>query len=198
MLHREIDQEVAVREDWSLRRRRGIPNNKRLFVLTCMDERIPIEEVLGIELGDAHVFRNAGAQVTDDVIRSAALTTNFFGTNEIIVVLHTECGMLLKTGEELAAGLEAKVRERGGDLSRTPLDPALPELHVGHEHLPGWIKAFTDVDEAALAQIKLLEESDLIPNDVKVHGYVHEVESGKLRRPRERVGEVVSTSLNGR
>lgn len=198
MLYENLDQEVSAREDWSLRRRKGIPNNKRLFVLTCMDERIPIEQILGIGLGDAHVFRNAGAQVTDDVIRSAALTTNFFGTNEIIVVLHTECGMLLKTGQELAAGLEEKVRERGGDLSRTPLDPALPGLRVAQKELPGWIKAFTDVDESTLLQIELLEKSDLIPDDVKIHGYVYEVESGRLRRPRGRVGEVVSTSPNGR
>ncbi|MEM8784032.1 MAG: carbonic anhydrase, partial [Planctomycetota bacterium] len=100
-LHKSIDQTVNSREDWALRRRRGIPNNKRLFVLTCMDERIPVEQILGLELGDAHIYRNAGALVTDDVIRSAALTTNFFGTNEIVILLHTECGMLTTTGEQV-------------------------------------------------------------------------------------------------
>jgi len=59
-----------------------------------MDERIPVEQALGLELGDAQIFRNAGGKVTDDVIRSAALTANFFDTTEIVVINHTDCGMM--------------------------------------------------------------------------------------------------------
>lgn len=90
------------------RRQKGIPNNKKLFVLACMDERLPVEEVLDLAPGDAHVFRNAGGLVTDDVLRSAALITNLFNTEEIIVVTHTECGMLTAPGEEITRLLEQK------------------------------------------------------------------------------------------
>ncbi len=88
MLHQQIDLELAEREAWALRRQRGIPNDRRLFVLACMDERIPVNQALGIRDGDAHVFRNAGGLVTDDAIRSAMLTTQFFGTKEIASIFH--------------------------------------------------------------------------------------------------------------
>ena len=72
MLHQHIDLEIAEREAWALRRQRGIPNNRRLWVLACMDERLPVNEALGIREGDAHVFRNAGGLVTDDAARIPA------------------------------------------------------------------------------------------------------------------------------
>ena len=114
-VHRLLDLEFAEKEAWALRRQKGIPNDRRLWVLACMDERLPVESALGIREGDAHVFRNAGGLVTDDALRSALLTTNFFGTKEIIVVNHTECGMMSATGEALTAALadpEAQVREQ--------------------------------------------------------------------------------------
>ncbi len=92
--HEHVDDTVAERANWARRRREGIPTNKNLLVIACMDERIPVEDVLGLELGDAQIYRNAGGKVTDDVIRSAALTTNFFETDEIIVINHTDCGMM--------------------------------------------------------------------------------------------------------
>ncbi|GIX02385.1 MAG: hypothetical protein KatS3mg112_1322 [Thermogutta sp.] len=132
MLYQQIDMELAEREAWALRRQKGIPNNRRLFVLACMDERLPVEEALGIRLGDAHVYRNAGGLVTDDVIRSAMLTTNFFGTKEIIVVNHTECGMMTATGEFLTNAL----REKGIDPDSVAIDPALPELKLPQACFP--------------------------------------------------------------
>jgi carbonic anhydrase len=89
-VHEQVDESVENREMWARRRREGIPTNENLLVITCIDERIPVEETLGIELGDAQIFRNAGGKVTDDVIRSAALTTNFFDTDEIILINHTD------------------------------------------------------------------------------------------------------------
>ncbi|MEL6796208.1 MAG: carbonic anhydrase [Planctomycetota bacterium] len=143
-LHDSIDRSVDDRENWALRRRRGIPNNRRLFVLTCMDERIPVEQTLGLELGDAHIYRNAGALVTDDVIRSAALTTNFFGTNEIIILLHTECGMLTTTGEQVVDALTAQLAERGIDINDIDLDPAIPGLTIPQQDLASWFRTFDD------------------------------------------------------
>ncbi len=108
MLYEDLKTKLAEREAWVLRRQLGIPNNKRLFVLACMDERLPVNQALGINEGDAHVFRNAGGLVTDDALRSAMLTTQFFGTKEIIIINHTECGMMSAKGDYLAQELEKR------------------------------------------------------------------------------------------
>lgn len=178
----QIDRSLEHWQDWVFRRHKGIPNNKSLFVLACMDERLPVEQVLGLGPGDAHVFRNAGGLVTDDVIRSAALTVGLFGTREIIIVTHTECGMLGATGEELTRRVEEKF---GLDLTQVPLDPALPEFRLPREAIHRWWKTQTDIDKAALEQAELLRNHPLIPKEVRITAYVYEVETGRLRKPGE-------------
>jgi carbonic anhydrase len=190
MLHQQIDQELSDKKAWALRRQLRIPNNKRLWVLACMDERLPVEKALGIGEGDAHIFRNAGGLVTDDAIRSAMLTTQFFGTKEIIVINHTECGMMTASGDILSD----KLKSHGINLEEVSIDPALPELKLSQGAFSKWIKTFTNVDETCLKQVELLRSSPLIPEDVVVHGYIWEVETGKLRRPYERLSEKVNTS----
>jgi carbonic anhydrase len=181
-LRDELQAKLAEDEDWVFRRQKGIPNDRRLFVLACMDERLPVEEALGLGPGDAHVFRNAGGFVTDDAIRSAALTIHFFGTREIVIVNHTECGMLSATGEEVSSAIEEKA---GVDLTRVALDPALEDFRLARDRLPRWWKMQTDIDLASQRQVEAFERHPLIPDDVVVSSYVYEVESGKLRRPRE-------------
>ncbi len=189
MLFETLDQQLKSYADWVLRRQRGIPNNRRLFVVACMDERLPVEEALGIEKGDAHVFRNAGGLVTDDVIRSAMLTTNFFGTEEIIIVNHTECGMMSASTEKIMKALEEKV----GSLGKVPLDPSLPQLTLTDPQAFGrWIKMFDDVDAISEAQVKLLRSHPFIPSHVTIHSYVYEVETGRLRKPHDRLAEHVN------
>jgi carbonic anhydrase len=191
-VHRSVDENVDARSDWARRRREGIPTDKQLLVVACMDERIPVEEALGIELGDAQVFRNAGGKVTDDVVRSAALTTQFFDTTEIVVVNHTDCGMMSASDEAVVDGL---TEAAGGDISDVDLDPALPELNIGDADLAEWVRMTDDIDVACARQVELLEEHPLIPEETAVHGYVYEVESGHLRRPGERVAETVNTRV---
>jgi carbonic anhydrase len=183
LLHQAIDEEFARHEEWVLRRQKGIPNNRRLFVLACMDERIPVEEVLGIRQGDAHVFRNAGGVVTDDVIRSAALTTNLFGTKEIIVINHTECGMMSASAQVVAQALSDKA---GVDLAEVPVDPAVPEMRLRDSSFTRWLRCFENVDDNVAEQVDLLRNHPLIPGDVVIHGYVYEVDTGRLR-PHHRV-----------
>ncbi|WP_013321228.1 beta-class carbonic anhydrase [Gloeothece verrucosa] len=190
-LHEQIDQKLEQEKNWALRRQLGIPNNKRLWVLACMDERLPIEKVLGLSEGDAHIFRNAGGLVTDDAIRSAMLTTQFFGTREIIVVTHTECGMMTASGDLLAQIL----KDRGIKVDEVEIDPALPELKLPKGIFSTWIKTFTDVDAITIKQVELLRNSPLIPDDVVIHGYVWEVETQRLRRPYERLSDKVNTAL---
>ena len=187
-----VEEQIENRDDWARRRRKGIPTDKQLLVIACMDERIPVEEALGITLGDAQVFRNAGGKVTDDVIRSAALTTNFFETIEIIIVNHTDCGMMSAPDDAVVDGLEAAA---GGDLGDIALDPALPELTIGDASLAEWVRMTDDIDEACQAQIEYLREHPMIPESVTVHGYIYEVESNALRRPGERVAEQVNTRV---
>lgn len=191
-VHERVDAAADERDDWARRRRKGIPTDERLLVVACMDERIPVEAALGLELGDAQVYRNAGGKVTDDVIRSAALTTNFFETEEIIVVNHTDCGMMSAPDDAVVEGLEAQA---GGSLDDVHLDPSLPELNIGDASVADWVRMTDDIDEACAAQVAYLEDHELIPDDVTVTGYVYEVESGELRRPGERVAAQVNTRV---
>ena len=188
-VHESVDDGVDARDDWARRRRKGIPTDKQLLVVACMDERIPVEDALGLSLGDAQIFRNAGGKVTDDVIRSAALTTQYFDTTEIIVVNHTDCGMMSASDEDIVEGFEAAV---DGDIDDVDLDPALPELTIGDASIAEWVRMTDDIDAACAAQVEYLENHELIPDDVTVTGYVYEVESGHLRRPGERVAEQVN------
>jgi carbonic anhydrase len=191
-VHEEVEARADTRDDWARRRRKGIPTDKQLLVVACMDERIPIEAALGIELGDAQVFRNAGGKVTDDVIRSAALTTQFFETTEIIVVNHTDCGMMSASDDAVTEGLEAAA---GGNLDDIDLDPSLPSLDVGDASVAEWIRMTDDIDNACEAQVEYLSNHPLIPDDTTIHGYVYEVESDALRRPGERVAEQVNARV---
>jgi carbonic anhydrase len=185
--HEYVDAGVEARDDWARRRRKGIPTDKQLLVVACMDERIPVEEALGLDLGDAQIYRNAGGKVTDDVIRSAALTTQFFDTEEIIVVNHTDCGMMSAPDDAVVDGLEAAA---DGSLDDVDLDPALPELNIGDASVADWVRMTDDIDEACAAQVRYLDEHPLV--DATVHGYVYEVESGRLRYPGGRIAEEIS------
>lgn len=179
----ELKSIIGETELWALRRQLGIPPNKHLFVLACMDERFPVNEALGITLGDAHIFRNAGGLVTDDAIRSAMLSTHFAGTKEIIIINHTECGLMNSTGEKLADLL----RKKHVDVDNAPINPALPELKLEDQpkNFAKWIQTFTDVDAICHEQVALMRNSPLIPKDTTIHGYIWQVETMTLRKPNE-------------
>jgi carbonic anhydrase len=186
-LKTELETRVAQYDHWASRRRYGPegPNNRRLWVLACMDERLPVDEALGIRVdspvggGDAHCFRNAGGIVTDDAIRSAMLTCNFFGTKEIVIVQHTQCGMLSAN----AADLEKALRGKGVDIDNLTLDPTLPELHLESGAFAKWIGMMDDVDTACMKTIETFRNHPLIPKDVTVSGWIWEVETRRLRPP---------------
>ncbi len=186
-LTEELNARVAAYDLWAQRRRHGQDghNNRKLWVLTCMDERLPIDEALGIQVdtpaggGDAHCFRNAGGIVTDDAIRSAMLTCNFFGTKEIVIVQHTQCGMLSAN----ATDLEKMLRDKGIDTDNIPMDPTLPELKLEKGAFAKWIGMMDDVDETCLKTIEAFRNHPLIPKDVVISGWVWEVETRRLRAP---------------
>lgn len=183
----EIAARVERHDHWATRRRYGPdgPNNRKLWVLACMDERLPVDEALGIRVdtpaggGDAHCFRNAGGIVTDDAIRSAMLTCNFFGTREIVIVQHTQCGMLSANARDL----EQKLRDRGVDIDNLTLDPTLPELRLNAGSFAKWIGMMDDVDETCARTVEVFRTHPLIPRDITVSGWIWEVETRRLRAP---------------
>src|ERR671937_3122703 len=90
----------------------GLPPAKKLAVIACMDARLHVSRILGLKEGDAHIIRNAGGVVSEDAIRSLAISQHLLGTEEIILIHHTDCGMLTFTDDELAEKLEQETGER--------------------------------------------------------------------------------------
>jgi carbonic anhydrase len=134
------------------------PPARKLAVVACMDARLIPTKVLGLEEGDAHVIRNAGGVVTDDTIRSLAISQHKLGTEEIILIHHTDCGMLGLRDEEFRA-----------------------ELHEETGVEPAWAaESFTDIERDLRQSIERIRNSPFIPHK-NVRGFVYEVETGKLR-----------------
>jgi carbonic anhydrase len=131
---------------------------RKVAVLTCMDARLNPYGLLGLSEGDAHVIRNAGGVVSEDAIRSLAISQNLLGTEEIVLIHHTDCGMLTFTDAEFADRLEAETGER-----------------------PRWrAHAFADLEQDLSDGIDLIKASPFIPRTDKVRGFIYEVESGAL------------------
>ena len=136
-----------------------MPPARRVAVLACMDARVNPYGLLGLEEGDAHVIRNAGGVVTDDEIRSLAISQRLLGTEEIVLIHHTDCGMLTFTDDEFRRQIEA-------DTGIRPTWPA---------------ECFDDPDADVRQSIARIEASPFIPHKEHVRGFVYEVETGRLR-----------------
>jgi carbonic anhydrase len=136
-----------------------LPPAKGVAVVACMDARLDVHKILGIEEGDAHVIRNAGGVITDDEIRSLAISQRLLGTTEIILIHHTDCGMLTFSDDEL----KQQIQE---DVGIKP--------HFSME-------AFSDLEEDVRQSIARIQASPFVPNKESVRGFVYEVETGKLR-----------------
>ena len=136
-----------------------LPPAKRVAVVACMDARLDPARVLGLEEGDAHVIRNAGGVVSDDAIRSLAISQRLLGTEEIILIHHTDCGMLTFTDDEVKAAI----------VEDTGIRP-----HFA-------LEAFVDLDDDVRQSIARIKASPFVPRKDSVRGFVYEVETGKLR-----------------
>jgi len=128
-----------------------MPPGRKFAVVTCMDARLDPAKFLGLDEGDAHVIRNAGGIVTDDALRSLVISHNLLGTEEVLVIGHTDCGMLTFRDEDVQAQL-------GTDIT----------LH-----------AFPNLEDRISESVRTVRESSLLPNAVS--GFVYEVETGRLR-----------------
>lgn len=133
---------------------------RRLAVLTCMDTRLS-KKTLGLATGDAHIIRNAGGIVTDDVVRSLVVSHHFLGTEEFMIINHTDCGLMGTSEEEL----RRLVRSRMGS------DAAAPEQFF----------TFSQIDENVRQQMQKLRSHPWIPSAITLRGFVYDVQSGRLR-----------------
>ncbi|UGY91043.1 beta-class carbonic anhydrase [Streptomyces gobiensis] len=138
------------------------PPRKRLAVIACMDSRLDIYKMLGLEEGDAHVIRNAGGVVTEDTIRSLVISQRVGGTREIMLMHNTECGMLTFKDEELKRQVES---ETGAEV-------------------PFEFHAFSDLEEQVRRSVARIRESLFLVHKDAIRGFVYEVRTGRLREVR--------------
>jgi len=136
-----------------------LPPARQLAVVACMDARLNVYGLLGLQEGEAHVIRNAGGAVTDDTIRSLAISQRLLGTREIILIHHTDCGMLTFTDDGFRAAIEEETGIR-----------------------PPWAaEAFSDLDEDVRQSLNRINASPFIPEKGSVRGFVFDVSTGQLR-----------------
>jgi carbonic anhydrase len=136
-----------------------LPPSGHLAVVACMDARLNVYAILGLQAGEAHVIRNAGGVITDDEIRSLTISQRLLGTQEIILIHHTDCGMLTFTDDDFKASIQKDTGIK-----------------------PGWAaEAFPDLDEDVRQSIARIKASPFIPHKESVRGFVFDVSTGKLR-----------------
>ena len=135
-----------------------LPPSRNIAVLACMDARIDVYRALGIKDGESHVIRNAGGVVTDDEIRSLAISQRLLGTREIILIHHTDCGMLTFTDDDFKAGILAETGQK-----------------------PEWAaESFDDLETDVRQSIKRITSSPFIPHTDQVRGFIFDVATGRL------------------
>ena len=136
------------------------PPTRKLVVVSCMDTRVGVSELLGLSLGEAHIIRNAGGIVTEDVLRSLVISHYIGGTQEVMIINNTKCGMLTFTDDELMA----RIHKATGKAAV----------------VPACFHAFTDLEENLRRQVRKVQSHPWIPQSVSVRGFIYDVDSGRL------------------
>jgi carbonic anhydrase len=136
-----------------------LPPARGVAVVACMDARLDVHKILGLEEGDAHVIRNAGGVITDDEVRSLTISQRLLGTREVILIHHTDCGMLTFSDDELKAQIHQEVGMK-------------PHFSM---------ESFTDLEEDVRQSVARIQASLFIPHKESVRGFIYEVETGRLR-----------------
>ena len=138
---------------------RPSPPARHVAVLTCMDARLHPEAFLGLDIGDAHVIRNAGGRASDDAIRSLIISSHLLGTSEYLVIHHTDCGMLTFSNAELQSKLKD---ETGADASAIDFLP------------------FPDLEQSVRDDVRRIQGSPFLPKNISVRGFIYDVRTGRL------------------
>jgi carbonic anhydrase len=139
----------------------SMPPARKLAIVACMDARLTVEQVLGLKTGDAHIIRNAGGIVTEDALRSLIISHHLLGTQEIMIINHTDCGMLTFHDHELKHKLQQATHT-------SVVAPAV-------------FHAFADLDANVREQIQKVKTHPWLPSSIPVRGFVYDVRTGKLR-----------------
>jgi len=143
-----------------------LPPAKPVAILACMDARLDVHKILGLAEGDAHVIRNAGGVATDDAIRSLVISQRLLGTKEVVLIHHTDCGMLTFKDDEVKRQIESDVGIRP----------------------PFALEAFTSLEDDVKQSIARIQASPFIPNKASVRGFVYDVKTGRLNEVRVPAG----------
>ncbi len=135
-----------------------LPPSKKLAVLACMDARLDVHKILGLSEGESHVIRNAGGVATDDAIRSLVISQRLLGTEEIVLIHHTDCGMLTFTDDDVKKKIQSEVG----------IKP------------PFALEAFSSLEEDVRQTMARIKSSPFIPRKDRVRGFIYDVKSGRL------------------
>ena len=138
-----------------------MPPARKLAVIVCMDARLTVEPMLGLKTGDAHIIRNAGGIVTEDALRSLIISHHLLGTQEFIIINHTDCGMLTFKDDELHTKLQQQTRTTAV--------------------VPAHFYAFTNLEENVRQQIQKVKSHPWLPNQIPVRGFIYDVKTGRLK-----------------
>jgi len=160
----ELDKIIDANELYSHNFKHGslpIPPARKLAVLACMDARLNVNEALGLETGDAHIIRNAGGIATDDAIRSLIISHELLGTQEFVVINHTDCGMLTFTDKDLQKGLTQKYKSDAGEIK---------------------FYSFPNLEENVKNQVNKIKSTPFLPSDIPVNGFIYDVRTGKIEK----------------
>ena len=154
--------------------------SKSIAILTCMDTRINIEKVCGLESGEAHIIRNAGGKVTDDTIRSFVVSYKLLGTKDWFVIQHTDCGLSKITDEKMASLLESDLETasfENGDWNSNKNNNSESGSSFGHQ--VEW-NTFLDLKKSILEDIEKIKNHPLTPSYINIYGLIYDVKTGEL------------------
>jgi carbonic anhydrase len=158
----QTDQLLKKNESYAKSFKKGnlpLPPSTKVAVLACMDARLDVHKILGLEEGEAHVIRNAGGAATDDAIRSIVISQRLLGTEEVILIHHTDCGMLTFKDDDVKKKIEAE----------TGIRPAFA------------LEAFSSLDDDVRQSIARIKASPFVTKKDKIRGFVYDVKTGRLR-----------------
>jgi carbonic anhydrase len=135
------------------------PPKLGVAILTCIDSRLHPERFLGLEVGDAHIIRNAGGRASEDALRSLIISSVLLGTREFLVIHHTDCGMLTFTNEDVWSKLEADTGHSARDIDFLP---------------------FADLEQSVHDDVGTIRANSFLPPDIQVSGWLYDVKSGRI------------------
>lgn len=158
-----IDEVLSANQEYAREFKLGhlpMPPARKLAVVACMDARLTVSQLLGLKTGEAHIIRNAGGIVTEDALRSLIISHHLLGTQEFMIINHTDCGMLTFKDEDL----RTKLQQQTGSAAVAPV----------HFH------AFSNLEANVREQIQKVKSHPWVPKQIPVRGFIYDVKSGKL------------------